>query len=92
MKTLPEERKQLLYDDETERRLHLGSIKMLSARAGLSVDTVERLYEIVLSKLKSEAKIRDFLPILVSRRVRYLLDKRELTRNESPTRYQGKSV
>ena len=92
MKTPSEECRKLLYDDETERRLHLGSIKMLSARAGLSVDTVERLYEIVLSKLKSEAKIRDFLPILVSRRVRYLLDKRELTRNESPTRYQGKSV
>jgi hypothetical protein len=86
MKTPSEECRKLLYDDETERRLHSGAMKMLSTHARLSVDEVERLYEIVLSRFKREAKIKDFLPILVSRRVLYLLDKRELTRNDAPIR------
>jgi hypothetical protein len=76
MHTLREECKKLLYDDEAEKRLHLGAIAMLSARIGLSADKVERLYEIVLSRFKREARIKDYLPILVSRRVHYLLDKR----------------
>ena len=76
MNTLPEQCKKVLYDDEIEKRLHLRAIKILSANAGLSADRVERLYEIVLHRLKGEAKIKDFLPILVSRRVRYLLEKR----------------
>ena len=83
MNTLREDCKKLLYDDETERRIHLSAIKLLSAHAGLSADKVERLYEIVLNRLKSEAKIKDFLPILVSRRVLNLLDKKELRRNEA---------
>ena len=76
MNILHEDCKKLLYDDETERGLHLRAIKILSSNVGLSVERVERLYEIVLNRLKKEAKIKDFLPILVSRRVRYLLEKR----------------
>ncbi|HAM49651.1 MAG TPA: hypothetical protein DCP92_02745 [Nitrospiraceae bacterium] len=82
MAALREKHKKLLYDDEIERRLHLSAMKMLSDHAGLSADMVERLYEIVLDRLKREAKIKDFLPILVSRRVRYLLNKKELTKNK----------
>jgi Protein of unknown function (DUF3562) len=81
MAVLREEYKKLLYDDEIERRLHHSAMKVLSDHAGLSADKVERLYEIVLDRLKREAKIKDFLPILVSRRVRYLLNKKGVTRD-----------
>ncbi|HXX58016.1 MAG TPA: DUF3562 domain-containing protein [Thermodesulfovibrionales bacterium] len=85
MNTLPEECKKVLYDNETERRLHIGAIEVLSVRAGLSSDKVERLYEIVLNRFKREARIRDYLPILVSKRVHYLLDKwRRSGRSDAP--------
>jgi Protein of unknown function (DUF3562) len=83
MAVLREACKKLLYDDEIERKLHLSAMKGLADHAGLSADKIEVLYEIVLDRLKREAKIKDYLPILVSRRVRYLLSKKELTRNRA---------
>ncbi len=65
-----------LYDDETERKLHLNAIEMLAQRFEASVEDVERIYEIVFRRFKKGAKVKDFLPILVSRRVEYLLNKR----------------
>lgn len=62
-----------LYDDETERKLHLNAIEMIALRAGASVEDVEKVYEIVLRRFKKMARVKDFLPILVSRRVEYLL-------------------
>ena len=85
MNILNDECRKVLYDDETEERLHLGAIQALSIRIGLSMDKVERLYEIVLNRFKREAKIRDYLPILVSRRVQYLLDKRRVDRRTNCT-------
>ena len=65
-----------LYGDENERRLHLKSMEMLAQRLGVSQDDVKRVYDIVLRRFKRGAKVRDFLPILVGRRVEYLLAKR----------------
>jgi hypothetical protein len=65
-----------LYDDENERRLHLDAVKMLALRIGASQADVERVYEIVLRRIKRGAKVKDFLPVLVGRRVEYLLNKR----------------
>jgi hypothetical protein len=62
-----------LYDNETERRLHLNAVEMIALRAGASVEDVEKVYEIVLRRFKKLARVKDFLPILVSRRVEYLL-------------------
>lgn len=67
-----------LYDDENEMRLHLNAVEMLALRIGASQDDVKRVYEIVLRRFKSLAKVKDFLPILVSRRVEYLLNKRKI--------------
>ncbi|MDI6729095.1 MAG: hypothetical protein QMD44_09265 [Thermodesulfovibrionales bacterium] len=66
-----------LYDDETERKLHLNAVEMLAQRIGDSVEDVERVYEIVLRRFKKGAKVKDFLPILVSRRAEYLLNVRK---------------
>jgi hypothetical protein len=63
----------MLYDNETERRLHLNAVEMIALRAGASVEDVEKVYEIVLRRFKKLARVKDFLPILVSRRVEYLL-------------------
>jgi len=65
-----------LYDDENERRLHLNAVEMIALRLGDSQEDVKRLYEIVLKRFKQAAKVKDFLPILVGRRVEYLLNKR----------------
>lgn len=65
-----------LYDNDNERRLHLNAVEMLALRIGASVDDVEKVYDIVLRRFKKWAKVKDFLPILVSRRVEYLLDVR----------------
>jgi hypothetical protein len=66
-----------LYDDENERKLHLNAVEMIALRIGASQDDVERVYKIVLRRFKKVAKVKDFLPILVGRRVEYLLNKRK---------------
>lgn len=67
----------MLYENDTEERVHLNVIKMLTARfGGVSADEIKRLYEILLKRFKKEAKVKDFLPILVSRRVASLFNKR----------------
>lgn len=65
-----------LFDNESERKLHLNAVEMLVLRIGASQEDVERVYEIVLRRFKKVAKVKDFLPILVSRRVEYLLNVR----------------
>lgn len=61
-----------LYEDDNERKLHLNAVEMIALRVGASVEDVERVYKIVLRRFKKKAKVKDFLPILVSRRVEYL--------------------
>lgn len=64
-----------LYGSESEKMIHMQSIKILSIRLGLPVDEVEGLYESVLAGLKKEAKIKDYLAVLVSKNVASLLNK-----------------
>lgn len=78
-----------LYDDEKKRRLHLDAIKMLAMNMGISSEEVERLYNIVLGRFKRGAKVKDFLPILVSKRVEYLLRVRSNNgKNQSPSKVE----
>jgi hypothetical protein len=78
METMKEGSKTIqLYDDENERRLHLNAVEMIAQRIGASQEDVEKVYKIVLRRFKRLAKVKDFLPILVSRRVEYLLNKRK---------------
>ncbi len=72
-----------LHDNESERKLHMNAVQMLALRIGASHENVERVYAIVLRRFKKGAKVKDFLPILVSRRVEYLLNvRRHAKRNE----------
>lgn len=63
----------LLYNDETEKRQHLNAILMLSENTRISIDVISQLYQGELGRLKQEAKIKDFLTVIVSRRVREII-------------------
>jgi len=63
-----------LYEDETEQKQHFSAIQKLVRDVSSSEEEIRHLYEDVLKELKSEARIRTFLPILVSKKVKELLD------------------
>ncbi|MCL4477018.1 MAG: DUF3562 domain-containing protein [Nitrospirae bacterium] len=65
-----------LYEDDSERLRHLKAIQTVAGRIGASIEEVGRLYEAVLRDFKRNARVRDFLPILVSRKVEYVLSVR----------------
>ncbi len=64
------------YDSNTGERLHLNDIEMIAMDTGISADEVGRLYNLVLKRFIRGARIKDFLPILVCRRVKHLLNVR----------------
>ena len=70
-----------LYNSNTGERLHLNDIEMIAMDTGISADEVRRLYNLVLKRFIRGARIKDFLPILVSRRVKHLLNIRMRKRN-----------
>lgn len=60
------------YASNEERTQHLRIIGKLATEVSRSVDEIEPLYEDILAHLKNTASIQDYLPILVSRRVKDL--------------------
>ncbi|HXX54041.1 MAG TPA: DUF3562 domain-containing protein [Thermodesulfovibrionales bacterium] len=62
-----------LYEDESERLRHLNAIQVLATHFGASPKEIEQVYEKILGGYKKDAKVIDFLPILVSRRVKHLI-------------------
>jgi Protein of unknown function (DUF3562) len=62
--------------DEKEYGQHVRAIQKLAQELGVPVDEVNRQYREILEVLKREAKVRAFLPILVSRSVKERLRKR----------------
>ena len=65
-----------LYEDENEQKQHFSAIQILVKDAGSSEEEIRHLYEDVLQEFKKEAKIKTFLSILVSKKVRNLLNAR----------------
>ena len=61
-----------LYDDANEREKHRRHIESLATEMQTAVDELVPLYEAVLARMKEKAVVTDFLPILVSKRVKYL--------------------
>jgi len=61
------------YTSSEERSKHLRIIGRLANEVHRSVDEIEPLYEDILAHMKNTASIQDYLPILVSRRVKALL-------------------
>jgi hypothetical protein len=65
-----------LYEDETDWFRHSSAINDLAKNLKVSVEEISRSYEIELRELKKTARIKDFIHLLVTRRVRDLLMKR----------------
>lgn len=65
-----------LYEDDTEQKQHFGAIQNLVKDEGWSEEEIRPLYEGVLKEFKNEARIKTFLSILVSRKVKELLQAR----------------
>ena len=62
-----------LYEDEREQRLHYHAVQRIARDVGRSVTDVILLYETELEQLKGRAKIKDFLSVPVSQRVKEIL-------------------
>jgi|GEM_PF-2582924 hypothetical protein len=61
------------YSNSEEKTQHERIIGMLANETSRSIAEVEPLYEDILAHLKDRASVQDYLPILVSRRVKALL-------------------
>jgi len=59
-----------LFEDEKEFGQHARAIQKLVQELGVPVEEVSRSYCEILEALKKDAKVRAFLPILVSRIVK----------------------
>ncbi len=62
-----------LYENEKEGKLHRNAIQTLVRETRMPGDIVCSLYESVFERLKHHAKIKEFLPIFVSREVKDIL-------------------
>ena len=60
-------------EDEAEKRKHHQSVENLSERLDMPREHIVAVYEQELLLIGRMARIRDYLPILVSRRVKNLL-------------------
>jgi hypothetical protein len=63
-----------LYEDEAEQRQHFSAIQRLVRDVRSPEEEIRLLYEDVLKEFKSEARIKTYLSILVSKKVKELLD------------------
>jgi hypothetical protein len=62
--------------DEKEHGQHARAVQKLAQELGVPVEEVNRSYREILDVLKKDAKVRSFLPILVSRIVKERLQHR----------------
>ena len=76
--------KRTLSDSDAESLppIHRDAVVTIAVDMRISVDRVLKLYCIVLERLSKEARIRDYLPILVTKKVRNLMRKRLKTRDK----------
>lgn len=59
-----------VYDNLQEASLHQRAIESLAAHSHISKDRIAELYESELVKIKKTAKIKDFLSVLVIKKVK----------------------
>lgn len=62
-----------LYLNEGERERHRSSIEAMALELHRPVEEVTLFYEDALASLSAQAQVRDYLPILVQRKVRRVL-------------------
>ena len=60
----------LLYETETERRQHLTAIHNLALDLGISEESLRQFYEKELLSLKEHARLKDYLTVLVIKKLK----------------------
>ena len=63
-----------LYEDDQEKQHHIHAVHVLAENVSISEIELLELYENVLREYKRDVKIRNFLPMLVTKKVRELLE------------------
>lgn len=63
----------IFYDSELEEKRHMTAIRTLARDLGIPEDEIIRLYEVELYHLKEVARVKDFLSVLVIKRVKEFL-------------------
>ena len=58
------------YEDREEEALHQSVVNALAEEIHQPVENVKIVYEVELARLKSRAKVKDYLALLASRRAR----------------------
>ncbi|HUL92396.1 MAG TPA: DUF3562 domain-containing protein [Burkholderiales bacterium] len=58
------------YDDRDEEVLHQSVVNALAQEIHQPVANVKIVYEVELARLKSRAKVKDYLALFASRRAR----------------------
>lgn len=56
-----------IYENEKERKQHLGAIHEIAHLCGRTESEVEKVYDRELSKLMQVARVKDFVPVLARR-------------------------
>lgn len=65
-----------LYSDINDRMKHFGEIQSIADKLHRTIPEIAQLYEDVLESLRTRAQVTDFLPVLVSKKVRELCKKK----------------
>lgn len=60
----------LLYKSEAEKQQHLSAVSMLAHEVGFAETAVRQIYEDELRELQKHARVKNFLSILVYRKVK----------------------
>lgn len=58
-----------LYDDEADRKKHMAYMTSIADEKHRDISEVVPFYENILSDLRSQARVHDFLNIFVAKRV-----------------------
>ena len=69
----PVSRQVPLYQDENDRSRHQHNMARLVEEIAYPMHLIEPLYEKLLARLKLQATVHDYLPILVAKNVRHAL-------------------
>ncbi len=64
-----------LFENEEQQKHHLRAIQILIKEVRGPGEEVTRLYHLVLQEYEKEAKVKIFLPILISKRVKEMIEK-----------------
>lgn len=64
-----------LYENEEQRKQHLRAIQTLIEEVGRPGEEITRLYYLVLQEYEKEAKVKTFLPIIIRKRLKEMIEK-----------------